>query len=190
MRHSFDLIYEVDCTVGEAVAAYLDAEHYLFLHANNLRDYEIDSNAENKVEIKQSWALGWFKFGNTCTTEYRPPNEFLNYDLKPFPAWVPSIHHLIKTRTHLKYNPSEKTDRTVSHLRVDIDMPWFLWPLRHFLQKKLTELKVQKDQEDVDMIHRYREVYGAGNLTPYLRKTQFMLHKDKFAAHFGAGANW
>ena len=26
MKHNFELIYEIDCTVGEAVAAYLDAE--------------------------------------------------------------------------------------------------------------------------------------------------------------------
>jgi len=185
MQHTFELIYELDCTVGEAVAAYLDAEHYMFLHKSYVPSYEVLWQDGAKIAILQSWQKGPIKFGNSCITEYDPPARFLNYDLRPVPTWMPSIHHLVKTWTELRYYPTEDKQRTVSHLTVKLDMPWFIWPFRNLIQARLTRLKIEKDQEDVDMIARCQKIFGRGNLNNYLRKDIFMLHKDAFVAHFG-----
>ena len=185
MRHTFEVIYEIDCTVGEAVAAYLDAEHYMYLHKVYASDYQALWQDGRRIAILQSWRLGGLAFGNSCTTEYQPPARFLNYDLKPIPLWMPSIHHLIRTRTDLRYYPAENGKHTVSHLTVTLDIPWFLWPLRKLIEARLTQLKIEKDQEDVDMIARMQKMFGRGNLSHYFRKDVFMLHKDAFMAHFG-----
>jgi hypothetical protein len=185
MKHSFELIYELDCTVGEAVAAYLDAEHYMFLHRAYVPSYEALWQEGTKIAIEQSWRKGPIKFGNSCITEYQPPARFLNYGLKPVPRWMPSIHHLVHTFTDLRYYPTEDQQRTVSHLRIELELPWFMWPFRKLIEEKLKRLKIEKDQEDVEMIARHQQVFGRGNLNSYFRKDVFMLHKDEFVKAFG-----
>src|SRR5262245_52482433 len=105
MKHSFELIYELDCTVGEAVAAYLDAEHYMFLHEAYLPRYRVLWQDGSKIAIETIWQMGSIRFGNSCITEYCSPARFLNYDLRPIPRWRPSIHHFVHTYTELSYYP-------------------------------------------------------------------------------------
>ncbi|TAL00428.1 MAG: hypothetical protein EPO08_13665 [Rhodospirillaceae bacterium] len=188
MQHVFEVVYELDCTVGEAVGAYLDVEHYMHLHKVYAPRYEALWQDGTKVAVVQTWRAGPVRFGSSCTTEYQPPACFLNYDLKPVPAWMPSIHHLIKTRTELRYYPTDDQKRTVSHLTVKLDLPWIMWPLRKMIEARLTRLKIEKDQEDVDMIARSQRIFGRGNISHYFRKDVFMLHKDAFVAHFGPSA--
>jgi len=177
--------YELDTTVPAAVAAYLDAEHYVFLHNTYFPLYEVLEQDGLKLKIRQTWSLGSLKFGNYCTTEYVPPARFLNYDLKPCPVWWPSIHHLIKVSTDQHYYPTPDGQNTYSEIRMTIDMPFFIYPFRKFIQKKLEKLKWEKDQEDLDMVHRRAEIFGRGNIKAYLPDHQFMLHKDTFVKHFG-----
>jgi hypothetical protein len=40
VKHTFSYLYELDTTVGSAVAACLDAEHYVFLHRKYMPSYE------------------------------------------------------------------------------------------------------------------------------------------------------
>lgn len=188
MEHSFEVIYEIDCTVGEATAAYLDSEHYMYLHSSYMPQYEVLWQDGNKIGISQTWKNRFLTIGNTCVTEYDPPARFLNYGLKPVPAWMPSIHHLIETWTELRYYPSEDRQRTVSHLTVKLQLPWFLWPLRKFIQARLTKLKIEKDQEDVDMIARHQKISGRGNISGYFKRNVFLLHKEAFVKAFAREA--
>ena len=146
--------------------------------------YNVLWQKRNQIAIEQTWQKGPFRIGNSCITEYRPPAEMLNYDLRPIPYWMPSIHHLVHTSTRLRYYPSEDQKRTVSHLRVELELPWFLWPIRKIIERRLRELKIEKDQEDVDMIARQQKIYGRGNIRGYLRKDMFMLHKEAFVRAF------
>ena len=188
MEHKFELIYELDCTVGEAVAAYLDAEHYMYLHSNYMPQYETLWQDGSKIAIRQSWKKGPVVIGNTCITEYEAPARFLNYDLKPVPRWLPSVHHLIDTWTELRYYPAEDGRHTVSHLTVKLRMPWFLWPLRKMIEARLVKLKIEKDQEDVDMIARHQKMAGRGNIRGYFKKNVFLLHKEAFVKAFSEEA--
>jgi hypothetical protein len=185
VKHKFTLVYDLDMTMGEAVAAYLDAEHYSYLHKEYLPYYEAIRHEGRKITIRQGWHLGALSVAQTCVCEYVPPARFLNYGMKPLPWWFPSIHHIIKVRTDLRYFLNEAGDKTVSHLEVEIDMPFFLWPLRHWLERKLSTLKIKKDREDVEMVTRRQKIFGRGNLSSYLAEHQFMLHKDAFVEHFG-----
>lgn len=184
MEHKFEVIYELDCTVGEAVAAYLDAEHYMYLHSSYVPKYEALWQDGNKIAIRQTWQRGPFRFGNTCITEYHPPARFVNHSLKPVPFWIPSAHHFVDTSTELRYYPSEGQQRTVSHLTVTLELPWLLWPFRKVIEAKLTELKIEKDQEDVDMIARHQKIAGRGNIEGYFKKSVFLLHKEAFVEAF------
>jgi hypothetical protein len=95
----------------------------------------------------------------------------------------------MKTRTDLRYYPNDDDTATVSHLTVELHMPFFLWPLRRFIERKMCALKREKDDEDIVMIERRAEIFGRGNINAYLADHQFMLHKDDFVKHFGADAN-
>lgn len=189
MKHSFNYVYELDTTVACAVAAYLDAEHYVFLHRKYLPEYEAIEHDGNRIKIRQSWHLGKLKVSQECWTEYKAPARFLNYELTSTPWYIPTVHHVIKTVTDLRYYPTADGKKTVSDLRVEIDMPFFLWPLRHVMEKKLKQLKWEKDKEDIEMVERRAKVYGRGNLRGYFSDHQFMLHKEDFMKHFGPGAN-
>jgi hypothetical protein len=187
MKHRFSYIYELDTTVACAVAAYLDAEHYVFLHRKYSPVYEVLRHEGRKVWIRQKWTFAGVDVAQYCTTEYVPPARFLNYDIYSSPKWMPSIHHLVKTRTDLRYYPDATGEKTVSHLEVELDLPVWLWPLRTLLQKKICQLKWAKDLEDIEMVQRRARIFGRGNIKAYLREGQFMLHKDDFVEHFGSG---
>jgi hypothetical protein len=73
----------------------------------------------------------------------------------------------------------------VSHLTVDLELPFWLWPLRSIIEKRMCQLKKEKDAEDMDMIRRREKLFGRGNIKSYLLDHQFMLHKEDFVAHFG-----
>ena len=184
MKHNFELTYEIDCTVGEAVAAYLDAEHYDFLHKSYAKNYKVISQEDNEIIIEHSWHFAGLRMGQISSTKYLPPATFLNYNIKPFPWWLPSIHHLIKTTTELKYYPTAEGERCVSHLKVELTYPFFVWPFRNFLEKKLCDLKIAKDLEDVEMISRQQKIFGKGNLNHFRSKHVFLLHKELFVKHY------
>jgi len=182
--HSFSMTYEMDVSLGEAVAAYLDAEHYAFLHSKYIPQYKIEHAGDLKVKITQIWKMGLWRAGQSCICEYVPPACFLNYDLKSVNKWIPSIHWFIRTETELNYYVSEETNLLVSDLKITLTMPWILFPLRHLLEKKLKQLKLEKDLEDLEMIVRRQRLFGRNNLKPYFAKHQFLLHKEAFCSHF------
>jgi hypothetical protein len=188
VKHKFTLLYELDTTVPCAVAAYLDAEHYAFLHRKYEPDWEPLSDNGRTITVRQTWRYGIWRTGQVYTAEYVPPARFLQYDIRPSPRWVPSIHHLVKTRTDLRYYPNPDDTATVSHLEVEMDLPFFLWPLRRVIERKLCALKREKDAEDMAMIQRRARIFGRGNIKSYLAPHQFMLHKDEFVQHYGSGA--
>jgi len=177
-------MYRIDCSVAEAVAAYLDCEHYAHLHKKYVGSYRVISQFGFQIDIEQSWGLAGLKFGNRCITEYCPPATFVNKCIRPFPNYLPSIHHLIQTRTELHYYLDENQTSTVSHLKVDLEIPFYLWPIRRLLENSIKRLKIEKDMEDIEMIERQQKIFGKGNLKRYTRKDVFMLHKDAFIKSF------
>ncbi len=189
MKYKFQLVYELDCPLHIAVVTYLDAEHYIFLHRKYTDEYVVTKREPLKTTIRQSWKLGGITLGYTSVGEYRPPNQFLNYGIKPDPRWIPSFWHLVDITTHLIYTEIPGTDRTLSTLNVEVDLPFFLWPLRKRMRQRIERLKIEKDDEDIVMIKRREKIYGRGNLAGYLHDGQFLLYKDAFVEHFGHHAD-
>jgi hypothetical protein len=188
MRYEFTLIYELDTTVACAVAAYLDVEHYTHLHSKYSPEWQAIEHQGRRVKVEQMWRFAGLKVAQSCWTEYDPPARFLNFEIMAIPWWRPSVHHFMKTRTELHYYPTASGQKTISHLRVQLDLPIWLWPFRHVIEKRLCDLKREKDEEDMVMIRRREKIFGRGNINSYLMDHQFMLHKDDFVAHFGARA--
>jgi hypothetical protein len=187
MKHKFCLTCEIDTTVAIAVAAYLDGEHYIFLHSQYSNEWVVLDHDPSKrtTIVKQTWKLFGLHIGQIYTCEYVPPAQFKNYDVKPSSWFVPSIHHLISVKTDLKYTANPAKNTTISTLDVEIDLPFWLYPLRYFIQKGIEKLKVEKDIEDIEMIDRRAKLFGRGNNAAYLLDHQFMLYKDDYVSHFG-----
>lgn len=186
MKHRFELVYEMDTTLGCAVAAYLDAEHYAFLHSKYSPRYEVVEKRGRTIKIDQTWTFNGVRVGQRCTTEYAPPARFLNYDISGLPAWLPSVHHVMKTRTELFYYPTARGDKTVSHLVVDLELPAPFKAALPKIEAQMIALKKEKDLEDMEMIFRRERLFGRGNIRGYLADHQFMLHKEDFVTHFGS----
>jgi hypothetical protein len=173
-------------TVAMAVGAYLDCEHYIHLHEKWSSKYEILHVEPLCMTVKQTWKMfGFFPIGQVYKTQYLPPARFLNHSIKPYPFWFPSIHHLLKITTDQKYSESPQSKKTISRLDVEIEMPFFLWPFRKLIQRSMTELKSQKDAEDIRMIQRRSKLFGENCHLAYLVEHQFILHKDEYCKHFG-----
>lgn len=185
MKYRFSLVYDFDATVAAAVAAYLDAEHYVHLHGKYAANYEILEYDDLKMRARVSWKLGPLRTSQSGFVEYIPPARFLQYGTRPDPVWLPSIHHLLDVRTDLRYYEDETRHRTVSHLDFEIDMPFWLWPFRKFIRSRLERLKIEKDEQDLAMIRRRERLFGRGNIKAYLASHQFMLCKEHFVEHFG-----
>ena len=69
MKYSFSVIYDLDTSVAVAVAAYLDAEHYAFLHQKYCPTYHILEYEDCKSRVLQTWSMGWFRFGQRMTCD-------------------------------------------------------------------------------------------------------------------------
>ncbi len=186
MKHRFEIFYELDCTLACAVAAYLDAEHYVFLHNKYSPRYEVLEKEGRTIKIRQMWHYGHLRVGQLCTTEYVPPAQFKNYGIKGLPLWLPSVHQVMTTETELFYYPDETGKKTISHLVIDLTLPRVMAPLLPKIERDMTALKKEKDLEDMDMIFRRERLFGRGNVQGYLGDHQFMLHKDDFVEHFGS----
>ena len=187
MKHRFTVEYEIDCPVAIAVAVYLDAEHYIFLHRKYSDTYEVLSYepATRKILIRETWELFGMRLGQTCMTEYVPPAEFLNYDIRPHPRWLPSLHHVLRATTRLLYTEIPERNSTWSRLEIELDLPFWLWPFRRFIERAMRRLKIEKDEQDIDMIRRRGALFGRENNDIYLAEHQFILHKEDYRRHFG-----
>lgn len=190
MKHIFKVCYELDTPIAIAVAVYLDSEHYIYLHEDLSSSIEIIEKGSDYYKCHQTWKVLGLRIGQSYTCRYLPPATFINMDLKPFPFWLPSVHHFIKTKTTLRYyeNPSSKT--TLSELTVELDLPFWLYPLRKKIQQVIEKIKILKDLEDVALVDRRAKLFGRNNNSVYLKKHQFMLHKKEYEEFFAENCRY
>ena len=175
MLHRFVLEYELDCPVVVAVAAYLDAEHYAFLHRKYQTEYRvIGVVGTGSIAIHEGWTFLGIRRSGACITRYLPPATFYN---------LSGIRRVMTTETWLRYTPAPG-NRTISTLEVTLRMAWWLYPFRRLIQRALERLKIEKDAEDLAMIHRRARLFGRGNIAAYLKPDQFLLHKQAFREAF------
>ena len=184
MKYSFVLKYELDTPLAIAVAIYLDSEHYVFLHGGLTNKIEIFEKGADSYRCHQTWNIFGLKAGQTYTCRYLAPATFINEDLKPYPSWLPSIHHLIHTKTMLRYYETDRRT-TLSELTVEMEMPAWLYPLRKQIQAVVEKVKILKDMEDVALFDRRAKLFGRESNEVYLKKYQFMLHKEDYVKYFG-----
>jgi len=189
VNYKFDIEIVLDAPIGPIVAAYMDAEHYVHLHKDNTSKYTVfEKLNENglKIKARQYWKfLGCFA-GHECVSEYIPPTTFRHYNFKPVPWWIPSVHHLVKIQTTLNHYPDDTQQKTISRTRVEIDMPFWLYPFRTWMKRWFRKIKKRVSDEDMDMILRRGKIFGRNNINSYLVKSHFLLYKEEFVRHFAA----
>lgn len=190
MKHSFKVCYELDTPLAIAVAIYLDCEHYIYLHRALTNSIEIIEKGADYYKCHQTWKILGMRVGQSYTCKYHAPATFINEDLKPFPAWLPSIHHIVKTKTTLRYYENPATKATLSELTVEMDMPFWLYPFRKFIQSVIEKIKILKDLEDVALFDRRAKYFGRESNSVYLKRHQFLLHKEDYVKHFGENSSY
>lgn len=185
MKHKFQVVDELDTTVAIAVGAYLDCEHYLFLHKSITGDLDIVKIEGRKITVRQTWKWYGLTLGHYKSGEYFPPARFIINDVKPAPWWVPSVHHFLSITTDLKYEeiPERKSTRMV--FDVELDMPFWMFPLRGYLQRLVEKMHAAQNDEDMACIKRRARLFGRENNSAYLAQGQFLYHKDDYVACFG-----
>ncbi|MBI3558259.1 MAG: hypothetical protein HY074_18485 [Deltaproteobacteria bacterium] len=188
MKHKFQVIEEQEITLANAVGAYLDCEHYVFLHGGIMPEMFAEKLEGRRITYRQGLRWGFLRSAHIFTTEYFPPGHFRTFDLKSSPKWMPSLHHVVKMVIDVRYTKHPERDTTLMQFDVELDMPFWLWPFRRILQGIMERMHYKKDQEDIEMIQRRAKIFGPHNISSYLAEGQFLLFKDDYVRHFGASA--
>ena len=173
MKYAFRLTEDdYDYDVLTAVTAYLDCEHYAWLHARNYAHYEILEDGPTTSRIIQHSKYFGIVFKQHHFREYIPPSEFRMLADKPFP-----IH------THTTFTPTASGG---THRRVDvtIELPLLLWPVRKLLAAHLRRYDRRVYAEDAAAAKRREQYVGKNNWLWAFRPTQFLLHKDAVVEAF------
>lgn len=173
MKYAFRLVDDdFDYDVLTAVTAYLDCEHYAWLHARNYSHYEILEDGPTTSRIIQHSKYLGITFKQHHFREYLPPSEFKMHSDKPFPI-----------ATHTVFTP--RADNGV-HRTVDvaIDLPILLWPFRRLLEAHLRRYDARVYAEDAEAATRREKYLGKNNWLWAFRPSQFLLHKDAVMAAF------
>ncbi len=155
-----------------AVTAYLDCEHYAWLHARNYSHYEILEDGPTTSRIIQHSKYFGFTFKQHHLREYLPPSEFRMASDHPFPIF---------THTRFTARADGGVHRTVD---VTIELPWVLWPLRKLLAAHLRRYDARVYGEDAAAAVRRERYLGKNNWAWAFRPSQFLLHKDAVMAAF------
>ena len=173
MKYAFRLTEdEYDYDVLTAVTAYLDCEHYAWLHARNYSHYEILEDGPTTSRIIQHSKYWFLTFKQHHFREYFPPSEFRMASDMPFPIF---------THTRFAQRADGGVHRTVD---VTIDLPWLLWPLRGLLARHLRRYDARVYGEDAAAAARRARYLGKNNWAWAFRPSQFLLHKDAVMAAF------
>jgi hypothetical protein len=174
MKFAFRLTEDdYDYDILSAVTAYLDCEHYAWLHSRNYAHYEILEDGPTTSRIIQHSKYLGFTFKQHHFREYIAPSEFRMASDKPFPIF-----------THTVY--SELPGGAGVHRTVDvtIDLPFFLWPFRGLLAAHLRRYDARVYGEDAAAAERRARFLGKNNWLWAFRPSQFLLHKDAVMAAF------
>ena len=184
MKHSFSMFGELDAPPRVTVAAYLDCEHYVFLHRALTDSVEVVHQEGFQVTVRQSWEAFGLKLGHLKDGTFIPPFEFHLENVRPEPYWIPSIHHFVGITTHLTYFDLKERDATGFRFDVTLDLPFWLYPVRTILQRLIEKMHDQQNFEDMAMIKRRERLFGRGNTAAYVAEHQFLYHKDAYLKHF------
>ena len=211
MKYSFKQTYTFPVNVASAVVAYLDCEHYTFLHNSCEKKYKTISLDENKCVSEILYSSGIFFWRQKSTTEYIGKAKLRQYDIS-IKGFGPAIlANLLNVKTSLEFFENDQ-DREVediennfkkislkkenniclSEITYELDLPFFIYPFRNYLRKKLEIMKRSKDLEDLYMLQKRIMMYGSDlpldrnseYWAPYFKKSYFLLFKEKFVENF------
>ena len=114
----------------------------------------------------------------------------MNDDIRPYPSWLPSIYHLIKVKTTLRYYGNFERTTTLSELTVELNLPFLLYPFRKRIQDVIEKVKILKDLEDVALFDRRAKLFGRDSNEVYLKRHQFLLHKEDYVKYFSESCSF
>ena len=175
MKYAFRLVDDdFDYDVLTAVTAYLDCEHYAWLHARNYSHYEILEDGPTTSRIIQHSKYFGITFKQHHFREYLPPSEFRMASDKPFPI-----------NTHTVFTP--RADGGV-HRSVDVnmDLPRCSGRFGNCWLPTCGATTPASTARTPSRAVRREKYLGKNNWAWAFRPSQFLLHKDAVMEAFRA----
>ena len=183
MKYEFSQIYEFPSSVPTAVVTFLDCEHYAHLHSDIETRFEIIDINENKCRQKIDYKWSFLEWSQITTVEYTPPATLTQYDSVIKGKGVSALANLLKVKTTLRYYLDDN-DKTISDLKYEINMPFWMYPFRGWIRKRLEKMKLEKDNQDIEMIQHREKLFGKDHVKGYLAPHQLILFKELFIKTF------
>lgn len=177
------LKYKIKTTLPEIVAAYLDVEHFDYLHDDLVEDFQVHTYTATKIIWSKVWKIFTLPIRVELTTEYDGPSSFLTI-MKIAPNTIlGNIFKSLKVTNKLIY--FETNDNSIlSDSRVEIILYRFLWPFEKIILNEMIKLKTILDLEDVAMLDRKAYLIPSAREKIYTKKNQFLLFKETYNKFF------
>ena len=121
MKYTFKQTYTFPVTVASAVVAYLDCEHYTFLHKSCEKRYKTISLTGNKCISEILYKSGIFSWKQKSTTEYIGLAELKQYDISIYGFGPAIIANFFNVSTSLRYFENNE-DRMVEDIEDDFKL--------------------------------------------------------------------
>lgn len=160
-------------SISQVIANYLDIEHIFFHRNTTLSRIEILSHTERSACFRLKSKKGFLTLTTINYYEYRPPNQIYQVVSAPF--------FLL---THLSTVQEVKEGEVEVIVDVELDLPFFLYPFRKWIEKALRNQDQRIHEEDREILER-RYSLVKEDVNDYLRDFQPLLFKEIFRAHFG-----
>jgi hypothetical protein len=183
---TFSFHYTLSAPVSLLVAAYLDCEHYDFIHQSSIEKYNILDHGPTHITWKQTWIIHGFSFGHIYTTRYFSPSVFTTDNYRPFPRWIPNFHHFYKVKSKVQYySVDENTTLSITEFRIKT----FFFPFAIFipiLSYYIKKFKILIDLEDMAILERKKYVFGKLDNLHFTQPDQFFFFRDEYLKFFSA----
>jgi len=174
MLFSFSIDKHIRASVSNVIANYLDLEH-VGLHSR-LGECHVYSETDRAAAFSLESRIGPLRLTNIHYFEFRPPHQIFQAVKSPLGPM-----RVLATARSMSDDPAAPL--CVVRVHVELDLPWFVHPFRHLLQRVLERADHRVMVEDNSLIERRQRLFG-DCIEDYLQPEHQMLFKELFRHHY------
>jgi hypothetical protein len=175
MVHEFEIRKQIDASIGNVLANYLDIEHF-YVHPN-IVDIRVVSETPYACCLAMKSRILFLPISTVHYFEFRPPHQILQYSSTP-------LGPILTLATINEKISADGRKSCQINVQVKIDMPVWAYPLRKIVEMMLRRTNRNIFVEDMEILLR-RERFFGDNIQDYLRPEQRLLCKEIFKKYYG-----